>query len=111
MTKNCGPLNILDIFSTASLSLVIVEKKTVCARNGFLFTEVFFGTKNKILRSANRALENMSTLKSAYLGVDKPTFERGGGGVGDFRNILQTDSEEKKIVARTIIPGEKNFLY
>ena len=80
MTKNCGPLNILDIFSTASLSLVIVEKKTVCARNGFLFTEVFFGTKNKILRSANRALENMSTLKSAYLGVDKPTFERGGGG-------------------------------
>lgn len=80
MTKNCGPLNILDIFSTASLSLVIVEKKTVCARNGFLFTEVFFGTKNKILRSASRALENMSTLKSAYLGVDKPTFERGGGG-------------------------------
>ena len=53
----------------------------------------------------------MSTLQSAYLGVNKPTFERGGGGVGDFRNILQTDSEEKKIVARKIIPGDKNFLY
>ena len=50
----------------------------------------------------------MSTLQSAYLGADKPTFERG---VGDFRNILQTDSEEKKIVARKIITGEKNFLY
>lgn len=68
------------------------------------------GTKNKILRSANRALENISTLQRAYLGADKPTFE-GGGGVGDFRNILQTDKEEEKIVARKIIPGEKNFLY
>ena len=26
MTKNCGPLNILDIFWTASLSLMILEK-------------------------------------------------------------------------------------
>lgn len=33
------------------------------------------------------------------------------GGGGDFRNILQTDKEEEKIVARKIIPGEKNFLY
>ena len=52
----------------------------------------------------------MSTLQRAYLRADKPTFEKGVG-VGDFRNILQTDSEEKKIVARKIIPGEKNFLY
>lgn len=51
----------------------------------------------------------MSTLQRAYLGADKPTF--GGGGGGDFRNILQTDKEEEKIVARKIIPGEKNFLY
>lgn len=52
----------------------------------------------------------MSTLHRAYLGADKQTFE-GGGEVGDFRNILQTDSEEKKIVAMKIIPGEKNYLY
>lgn len=80
-------------------------KKTVCNRNGFLFTEfLFFGTKNTILRSANRALENMSTLQWAYLEADKPTFE-GGGGVGGrwFRG--------KKIVARKITPGEKNLLY
>ena len=112
MTKYCGPLNILDIFSTASLSLVIAEKKKPFSLEMASCSQRFFlGTKNKILRSANRALENMSALQRAYLGADKPTFEGGGGGVGDFRNILQTDSEEKKIVARKIIPGEKNFLY
>ena len=59
----------------------------------------------------------MSTLQRAYLRADKPTFDGGGGGggggwgVGDFKNILQTDSEKKKIAARKIIPGEKNLLH
>ena len=77
-----------------------------CSQKFFLFC-----TKNKILRSANRAPENMSTFQSAYLRPTSRLFFWGGGGVGDFRNIMQADSGEKKIVARKIIYGENNIVH
>lgn len=87
-----------------------VEKKPFALEMASCSQKFFLScTKNKILRSANRAPENMSTFQSAYLGPTSRLFW--GGGVGDFRNILQADSGEKKIAARKIISGENNIVH
>ena len=71
---------------------------------------VFWHKKQNFVKCEQGLREHVYASESIIKGR-QADFWGGGGGVGDFRNILQTDSEEKKIVARKIMPGEKNFLY
>lgn len=66
---------------------------------------VFWHKKQNFAKCEQGLREHVYASESIIKGRQADFW--GGGGVGDFRNILQTDSEEKKIVARKIMPGEK----
>ena len=100
--------HILDCISKSGDSR---KKKPFALEMASCSQRVFWHKKQNFAKCEQGLREHVYASESIIKGRQADFWEGGGGGGRWFQNILQTDSEEKKIVARKIMPGEKNFLY